>query len=297
MKLLLWTSSILLAVSIVSASEKQPSPFRKAPPEVEEALRARVERFYLLFKEGKFRQAEDSVTEESKDLFYNSPKKALMGFEVVSLTFNDEFTEANVLVNVDTMFPLMGATPFKVPVAGKWRWVSDNWFLHMESRGNESPFGEMKGQQSSPGESATVQGAFAGGPRGIKPEAFSNMYALNRRAVKFPAPNNNEPVEGTVTIANSGPVPLTLELQGPDIPGLVVDAGEGKLEPGGRREIIFRYQPEIAQLEGEKKVTFGVLPIMRKFAIKAIFRKLPAGGQAQAPERQSSAPANQPAQN
>jgi hypothetical protein len=293
MKQFVWAASILLAVSIIFASEKQSSPFRKAPPEVEEALRVRVERFYSLFKEGKFRQAEDSVTEESKDLFYNSPKKALMGFEVVSLTFNDEFTEANVLVNVDTMFPLMGATPFKVPVAGKWRWVNDDWFLHMESRDNKSPFGEMKGQQGNSGGSATVQGAFAGGARGIKPEAFNNMYALNRKVVKFPAANSDQPVERTVTFANSGPVRLTLELQGPEIPGLEVEVGEGKLEPGDRREIMFRYHPEIARLEGERKVTFGVLPIMRKFAVKAIFPNRPAG---QALESQSPKPANPPAE-
>jgi hypothetical protein len=271
MKQFLLVTPVLLAASILFGSEKQAGPFRKAPPEVEEAVRARVVRFYELFKEGKFRQAEELVAEESKDDFYNTQKKALLGFELTSITFDDDFKEANVLVNVDTMFPLMGATPFKVPIAGKWRWIEDNWFLYMEPHGNKTPFGETKSQEAKPGEAALVQGAFAGGMQGIKPESFSRMYAINRAEVKFPPSNGKQPVERTITFANTGPVRLTLEREGADIPGLVVDVGEGPLEPGDHRQITFQYHPEIAQLEGERKIMFDVLPIMRKFGIKAIF--------------------------
>ncbi|MDA1312560.1 MAG: hypothetical protein O2968_04415 [Acidobacteria bacterium] len=275
MKQFLLVACVLVAASVLFGSEKQAEAFRKAPPEVEEAVRARVRLFYELFKEGKFRQAEELVAEESKDVFYNTQKKALLGFELSSITFDDEFKEANVLVNVDTMFPLMGATPFKVPISGTWRWINDNWFLYMAPHGSKGPFGEMKGQKASPGEAALVQGAFAGAGEGVKPESFSRMYATNRSQVKFPSSNDSQPVERTVTFANIGPARLTLKLEGAEIPGLVVDVGEGPLEPGDHRQIIFRYHPEIAQLEGERKIMFGVLPIMRKFGIKATFQEPP----------------------
>ena len=259
---------ILLLSFAALANDKQPNPFRHAPPEVEEALRARVTQFYSFFKAGKFRQAEELVTEESKDLFYNSQKKPLLGFQVGAITFGEDFKEANVLVNVDALVPFMGARPLKIPVAGKWRWVNDDWFLHMETRSVEGPFGKMKRQEVSTGDTS---GAFGGGlGQGITPEAFRSMYQLNRTEVKFPAASD-KPVKRSVTFVNPGPARLTLERQGSEIAGLLVEPGEGPLEPGERRDIFFTYQPETARLKGQKKINFDVLPLMRRFSIKATF--------------------------
>ena len=43
------------------------SPLQNAHPKAEAALRERVGQFYTLFQQGKFRQAEDFVAEDSKE--------------------------------------------------------------------------------------------------------------------------------------------------------------------------------------------------------------------------------------
>jgi hypothetical protein len=265
MKRLFLVACVVLSISVCLASEKEETTFRGAPPEVMDAVKARVVQFYTYFKEAKFRQAEALVTEESKDLFYNAPKKPLLGFEVATIQFNEQFDEAKVLVNVDTMSPLMGATPFKLPVGGKWVWVNDNWFLHMEERKRESPFGEMKGGTGAP--QGVTAGAFSG--QGIKPEALQNMYAVETRQVRFPG-GSDEPVERSVVLHNTGPAKLEIEKQGADLPGLTVDTGEGQVEPGEQREIRFTYDPTVANLTGERDIYFGVLPLMQRFAIKVL---------------------------
>lgn len=267
MKRFFLVACVALSVSLGLASEKkEETTFRSAPPEVMEAVRARVIQFYTYFKEGKFRQAEQLVTEESKDMFYNAPKKPLLGFEIATIQFNEAFDEAKVLVNVDTMSPLMGSTPFKLPVGGKWIWINDGWFLHMEERKQESPFGKMEGGAGAPGQGLTA-GAFSG--KGIRPEAFQNMYAVNRREVHFPR-LSKKPVERTVVLHNPGPARLEIEKQDEDTPGLTVEAGEGQLEPGEQRQIRFIYDPTVAQLTHDRDIFFGVLPLMRRFSIRVI---------------------------
>ena len=266
MKRLFLAACVALSISVCLASDKKETTFRSAPPEVMDAVKARVVQFYTYFKEGEFRQAEALVTEESKDLFYNAPKKPLLGFEVATIQFNEQFDEAKVLVNVDTMSPLMGSTPFKLPVGGKWIWVNDNWFLHMEERKRESPFGKMEGGPGTPGQGLTA-GAFSS--QGIKPGALQNMYAVDTRQVRFPG-GSDKPVERSVVLRNTGPAKLEIEKQGADLLGLIVDTGEGQVGPGEQREIRFTYDPTVAQLTGERDIYFGVLPLMRRFAIKVV---------------------------
>jgi len=269
MKRLFLASCVVFSVSLCLANEKkEATTFRSAPPEVMDAVKARVVQFYTYFKEGKFRQAEDLVTEESKELFYNAPKKPLLGFEVSSIQFNENFEEAKVLVNVATMSPLMGSTPFKLPVGGKWIWVNDNWYLHMEGRKQESPFGKMQGAAgTTPGQGLTA-GAFAG--RGIKPEMLQNMYGIDRREIHF-SRESSGPVERSVILHNTGPARLEIEKQDADLPGLTIDTGEGQVKPGEQREIRFTYDPAVAQLTGNRDIYFGVLPLMRKFSITVLF--------------------------
>src|ERR1044072_5758427 len=72
--------------------------FHKAPPAVEEALRARITQFFQLHVDGKFRQAESLVAEDTKDFFYSANKPKYLGFEIKSISYNDDFTKAKAVV-------------------------------------------------------------------------------------------------------------------------------------------------------------------------------------------------------
>src|ERR1044071_5965016 len=72
--------------------------FHKAPPAVDEALRARIAKFYQLHVDSKFRQAEALVAEDSKDFFYSANKPKYLGFEIKQIIYSDDFTKARAVV-------------------------------------------------------------------------------------------------------------------------------------------------------------------------------------------------------
>jgi hypothetical protein len=52
------------------------------PPEIEEALRSRITQFYDLFQEGKFRESEQFVAEDSRESYYSVQKGRILGFSI-----------------------------------------------------------------------------------------------------------------------------------------------------------------------------------------------------------------------
>src|SRR5438067_7758827 len=88
------------AVFLVSCLSAQPPAdlFHKAPPAVDEALRARISKFFQLHVEGKFRQAESLVAEDSKDFFYSANKPKYLGYEIRDIAYTDDFTKAKAVV-------------------------------------------------------------------------------------------------------------------------------------------------------------------------------------------------------
>src|ERR1700691_5106919 len=83
----------LFPVAAVTAWAQQPAP---AAAEAEAALRARVEQFYQLQVDKKFRQAEALVAEESKDDYYNRSKPDIKGFSIQEIQLLDDNTRARV---------------------------------------------------------------------------------------------------------------------------------------------------------------------------------------------------------
>ena len=74
--MLQWIAILLTSVSLVTAAAQDPADlFRKAPPEVDDALRQRVTAFYQAHVDGKFRAADQFVAEDSKDAFFEAPKR------------------------------------------------------------------------------------------------------------------------------------------------------------------------------------------------------------------------------
>src|SRR5580692_1418161 len=83
----------LFPVAAVTAWAQQPSP---AVAEVEAALRARVEQYYQLQVDKKFRQAEAMVAEDSKDDYYNRAKQDIKSFSIQQIEFRRDNSRARV---------------------------------------------------------------------------------------------------------------------------------------------------------------------------------------------------------
>src|SRR5438067_1630231 len=77
-----------------------------APPEVEEALRARVTQFFQYHVDGDFRKAFELVAEDTKDQYFGEQKIQLKTFKIQYIIYSDEFTKAEVQMSGERMWKM-----------------------------------------------------------------------------------------------------------------------------------------------------------------------------------------------
>jgi len=171
-------SLVTLAVAALWAqTAAQPGP--TPPPEVDKALRARINEFCELHHQSKFRQAEQMVAEDTKDYFYNAGKPTYVSYEIQSIAYNQDFTKATAMVICEQYLPAPGfegktvkmLTPFNWKIEnGQWMWYIDkDWLL-------VTPFGKMT-LAPRPGENATPGPAL---PQPVIPMSIEQFLALVR---------------------------------------------------------------------------------------------------------------------
>src|SRR5207248_340652 len=105
-------------VILSSCLSAQPAAdlFHKAPPAVDDALRARISKFFQYHVDGKFRQAEALVADDSKDFFYSANKPKYMGFEIKDIIYTDDFSKAKAVVVAQMVVMAPGFLDKPVPV-------------------------------------------------------------------------------------------------------------------------------------------------------------------------------------
>lgn len=198
--------------------------FEKAPPEVDKALRERIAQFYQYHVEGKFRQAEQLVAEDTKDYFYTANKPKYLSFEIVRIEYSEEFTKAKATILCETIILAPGFTdkPVKVPVPSRWKLVDGQWFWYVDPEAmNMTPFGRMK-----PGTGSGATAATPPLPRGQEVQSVLTGVRADKTSVLL--------AEGPqeVTLSNGMPGHIDLEVAGARIPGVQVKLDRTALGPG-----------------------------------------------------------------
>ena len=69
------------------------------PPDVDQALRARVTEFFQAHVDGAFRKAFEIVAEDTKDYYFATEKVRFKSFKIVDIKYSDNFTKAVVNLN------------------------------------------------------------------------------------------------------------------------------------------------------------------------------------------------------
>jgi hypothetical protein len=128
-------------------SESKSSESAKVPPEVDQALRARVAQFYQDHVEGKYRAADQLVAEDSKDAFFGMPKPHIKSFEIIRIDYSENFTKAEVALMCPADWFLRGQKiAVKIPLHDIWKLDNGQWFWHVTPAPNElhTPFGVVR---------------------------------------------------------------------------------------------------------------------------------------------------------
>ena len=121
--------AIPLVITGLCLAQNPGDLFEKAPPDVEEALRARVTKFYEAYQSGRFRLGDVVVHEDSKDEFFNSEKTKIKAFEIGKIKYSDNFTKASVTTLLDQDYNTQfGRIPIKLPMTTQWKLDNGEWW-------------------------------------------------------------------------------------------------------------------------------------------------------------------------
>lgn len=242
-----------------------------APPDVDQALRARITKYYQAFVDGKFRTADEVVADESQDAFYAMEKDQYKGFQIVRVTYSDDFTKAEAVVSCKTEWAFHGhRAPITAPFTSHWELKKDGqwyWYLpHQEV--TETPFGGMR---------AGPDGGRAGNGFPIPPDP-RQLAASILRQVKLDksevAIDNSKESRTAVRVLNEAPGTVELKVNGPVPQGLSLSFEKEKLAAKEGTTLWVSYRPpeDAASPIGPVNVTVVVSPIGTSLPLRIDFR-------------------------
>ncbi len=239
--------------------------FSKAPPAVDAALRERVQAFYQAQSNGKFREAEKLVAEESKDAYFEADKRRCRKFEIVKINYTDNFTKATALTNCDTDMVMVpgGVIRVTMPVSSIWVVQQENWYWTVPIRKNrESGFGTLT---PGPGEDEIVKI-----PTGPSPDDLRKLVTVDRTRVPL---NPGVLTTESVKIKNSmnGTVKLRLQTTGAEDLQISLDKSELKLNEEAVLTIVYKPMPEKQRAAGtfeEAKISVEPLHTELRFRLE-----------------------------
>lgn len=224
---------------------------RKAPPDVEAALKARVEKFYNLYQQGKFRQAESVVAEQSRDLYYGMQKTPIRNHQFEDISFSEDFQTAHVLVSCLSGHPRLASAGLRVPVPSTWKVINGEWYMLIEPR-TTTPFGPMK--WDDPRETKQEPPA-----RATLETVTTGTFQVEPQKITFPRQGSGI-VSRSIVVKNNLPGPLTLELEN-EIPGVTVKLPQKALPPKSQVSFEISYDPQRGKLSGTKELALRAMPL------------------------------------
>lgn len=238
--------------SATAAFGQAPTPrgfgdlFEQAPPHIDQALRARVDRFYALHQEKKWRAADALVHEDAKDTFFGAEKLTFRSFRLVRIAYRDNFARADVVIDIDTdMFiPGFGQMAVHRPLTSTWRFDRNEWWWGVAPVNcRETPWNTMfcGGDPAQPG-------GGDGPPIPAALENFSQVLAdlkskvsVDRTGILLPG---NVPAEAEVAISNHWDSAVHLSIDVPDRSGLSLHIDKPLLPAGETTQLRIRSRPE-----------------------------------------------------
>jgi len=270
----------------------------KAPPPIEEALRARIDQYYRAFMEGKFKDAYLLVADDSQDAFLGSAKQQYKACETAKIRYSDNFTKAIVVESCKGEWRWHGvATPETYPLNSSWKIVDGKWlWYYVKPTQVSSPFSPT-GSIAVPPASATANGASASVVPGDLSAAALGILAqvsLDKMAVHL---RTEESSQDVIHVHNAMPGVIQLQVDQLAVPGLTITLGKTELGANQETTVSFNYKlddPGIACLDCAKKlrgtstVALHVMPTGQIFTIAIAF-----GSPAPAQVRQQNPAAKQ----
>ena len=175
------------------------------PSDIDASLRARVQDFYQLHTDRKFRQAEQLVAADTRDYYYESRKPDIRAFKIKEIQYAPDFQSAKVMLLTQMQIMIPGAPPqvMDVPFASYWKIDEGKWSWYVDqSKLLDSPFGRVTSKAGSDTEDLSkliARISSAGLMEGV--QADTSKVQLDQE----------RPVARIVTLKNTLPGPVSIQ--------------------------------------------------------------------------------------
>jgi predicted nucleic-acid-binding Zn-ribbon protein len=286
MKTLSLSSLLLFSMAAAFGQDKADKTeiIDKAPPAIEEALRARVNHFYELFKEGKFKEAYSLVADDSQDKFFELAKDEYKSCEIIKTRYTENFTKATVVTACKTDWRFQNiTTPMSFPLVSNWELLNDQWYWHyMKPTIVPTPFspsGFVPGQADN-GDDTTSRVPKDIGAAG---QAILAKVGVDKSVVQLqPAGTSFD----SIHVRNDMPGDVSVKVETPAMPGLKITMGQSVLHAHDSTTVTFEWHPEdpaIKCLECMQRMTelttvqLRIDPLSRVFPIRVMFQTAAQG--------------------
>lgn len=257
--------AVLAAAALLPA---QTEVFTRAAPEVDEALRANVSKFFQAHVDGKYRVAEEVVAPESSDYFYESEKKRYKSFEITKIDYSENFTKAVVVMalGLEWRTPRLGKIDVTAPATSLWKLVDGKWSWYVEPQKDwKTPFGTMTpGPDNNTKESSAMAALF----KGVTPEQVRGKVQISRSELQL---SSVAEASASAEIVNRLTGPVKLQVDTPAVRGLEVKLDKSELKPNEQATLTFHYAPETKEPKETIIALVNVSPTGQIFPIKITF--------------------------
>ncbi len=256
----------VVALALPLSAQTAAELFEKAPPEVDQALRERIRFFYQCHVEGKFRQADQVVAEDSKDAFFAAEKTRYRGFEIVRIVYSDNFTRARAVVAVETDFmaPGLGRMPVKAPLTTLWKLENGQWWWYVDpNAGKSTPFGPMRA-----GEGGSSPFPFRVPSRPEDALSVLGKVTADKTEVRL---SSYEPASAEVTVTNRMPGQVQLRLEYNGFPGFEAKLERSELQANETTKLLLRIEPRDKGPKPTLTVNLRVEPLNQVIPIQVTF--------------------------
>jgi hypothetical protein len=239
-----------LIAGALAVGQDNSNLFDKAPPPIDEALRARVAQFYGAYTSGKFRDAYSLVAEDSQDAFFAAAKEVFKSCEALRIKYSDDFTKADVLEACKGEWNYHGIkTPTSFPLTSHWKIVDGQWYwYYVKPTSVPSPFSPTGFASMDP--SSAADGAAKTIPALPNPmEAARNILSqvkVDKTAITLHGYETSKD-ELQVTNEMSGQIDLSIDPIA--FPGLKITPGKTELQSNEKTTIVFEYRLDDATIE------------------------------------------------
>ena len=272
--------SLCLLLTTAAFAQENSDLFDKAPPPIDDALRARVTQFYDLYQAGKFKQAFSLVAEDSQDAFFSSGKEDYKDCRIIKINYSDNFTKAAVVNSCKSTWLWHGqVTPSVVPVTTNWKVVEDRWYwCYVRPTFVRSPF-SPNGTVPLPPDQPEGETKTPVVPKDPAAEAKAILakVSVDKNTITLRADRASK---DEVRVQNDMPGWISLQLGPSPVPGLKITASKIDIAPGTSVPVVFEYNPEdtsIACSDCAKRIESGatfalqILPTWQQFPITIKF--------------------------